>query len=121
MPFEDYGEHLVYVTSYFQDENDFLWLKKEDEVLDSYLKGLENMFPDFSRTDIHWAKLFRRMDTAPVYEQGYLEKVLPFAPGPSGLYLAGMFSSTNYPERSMNGSVKAGFEAAKFFTKKEEN
>jgi len=28
------------------------------------------------------------MDTAPVYEQGYLQKVLPFAPGPSGLYLA---------------------------------
>ena len=112
MPFKDYGEQLVYVTSYFQDENDALWLKKEEEVLDSYLKGLEKMFPSFSRADIHWAKLFRRMDTAPVYEQGYLQKVLPFAPGPSGLYLAGMFSSTNYPERSMNGSVKAGFESA---------
>ncbi len=121
MPFEDYGEHLVYITSYFQDENDVLWAKKEDEVLDSYLRGLEKMFPDFKRTDIHWAKLFRRMDTAPVYEQGYLQKVLPFAPGPSGLYLAGMFSSTNYPERSMNGSIKAGFESAKFFEKKEEN
>lgn len=121
MPFEDYGEHLVYVTSYFQDENDAFWRKKEEDVLDSYLKGLEKMFPDFSRTDIHWAKLFRRIDTAPVYEQGYLEKVLPFAPGPSGLYLAGMFSSTNYPERSMNGSVKAGFEVANFFVKKEEN
>lgn len=114
MPFEDYGEHLVYITSYFQDEKDFRWLQKEEEVLDSYLKGLEDMFPDFSRKDLHWAKLFRRMDTAPVYEQGYLQKVLPFAAGPSGLYLAGMFSSTNYPERSMNGSVKAGFEAANF-------
>jgi len=120
MPFEDYGEHLVYVTSYFQDESDILWMKKEEEVLDSYLNGLEKMFPNFKRTDVRWAKLFRRMDTAPVYEQGYLQKVLPFAPGPSGLYLAGMFSSTNYPERSMNGSVKAGFESANFFTKKEE-
>lgn len=118
MPFEDYGEHLVYVTSYFQNEKDVLWMQKEEEVLDSYLRGLEKMFPDFSRTDIHWAKLFRRMDTAPVYEQGYLEKVLPFAAGPSGLYLAGMFSSTNYPERSMNGSIKAGFESANFFIKK---
>ena len=119
MPFEDYGEHLLYVTSYFQNENDALWVKKEEEVLDAYLKGLERMFPDFKRTDINWAKIFRRMDTAPVYEQGYLQKVLPFAPGPSGLYLAGMFSSTNYPERSMNGSVKAGLEAANFFTKKD--
>jgi len=121
MPLKDYGEHLVYITSYFQDENDALWVKKEDEVLDSYLKGLEKMFPDFKKTDVHWAKLFRRMDTAPVYEQGYLQKVLPFAPGPSGLYLAGMFSSTNYPERSMNGSIKAGFESAKFFEKKEKD
>ncbi|MGA9187734.1 MAG: NAD(P)/FAD-dependent oxidoreductase [Methanosarcina sp.] len=121
MPFEDYGEHLVYVTSYFQNEKDVLWMQKEEEVLDSYLKGLEKMFPDFSRRDIHWTKLFRRMDTAPVYEQGYLEKVLPFAAGPSGLYLAGMFSSTNYPERSMNGSIKAGFESANFFIKKDEN
>lgn len=114
MPLEDCGEHLVYITSYFQDEKDFRWVQKEEEVLDSYLKGLEKMFPDFSRADIHWAKLFRRMDTAPVYEQGYLQKVLPFTAGPSGLYLAGMFSSTNYPERSMNGSVKAGFEVANF-------
>ncbi len=44
MPFEDYGEHLVYVTSYFQDKNDPLWLNNEEEVLDSYLKGLEKCF-----------------------------------------------------------------------------
>ena len=118
MPLEDYGEHLLYITAYFQDEKEFLWVKKEEEVLDSYLKGLEKMFPEFSRADVHWAKLFRRIDTAPVYEQGYLKKILPFAAGPSGLYLAGMFSSTNYPERSMNGSVKAGFEAANLLLKK---
>ncbi len=121
MPFEDYGEHLVYITSYFQDIKDFRWIQNEEEVLDSYLRGLEKMFPDFSRKDIHWAKLFRRMDTAPVYEQGYLKKVLPFAAGPSGLYLAGMFSPTNYPERSMNGSVKAGFESANLIIGKNEN
>jgi protoporphyrinogen oxidase len=114
MPLEDYGEHLVYITSYFQDEKDTLWAQTEEEVLDSYLRGLEKMFPDFSKSDVHWAKLFRRMDTAPVYEQGYLDKVLPFVAGPSGLYLAGMFSSSNYPERSMNGSVKAGFESANY-------
>jgi protoporphyrinogen oxidase len=117
MPLEDYGEHLVYITAYFQDEKDFLWVQKEEEVLDSYMRGLEKIFPEFSRADVHWVKLFRRIDTAPVYEQGYLQKVLPFAAGPSGLYLAGMFSSTNYPERSMNGSVKAGFEAANLLLK----
>jgi hypothetical protein len=29
-----------------------------------------------------------------------------------GLYLEGMFSEANYPERSMNGSVRAGYETA---------
>jgi len=29
-----------------------------------------------------------------------------------GLYLKGMFSEANYPERSMNGSVRAGYETA---------
>jgi protoporphyrinogen oxidase len=117
MPFEDYGEHLVYITSYFQNEKDLLGAQKKEEVLDSYLRGMEKMFPEFSKKDIRWAKIFRRMDTAPVYEQGYLEKVLPFTAGPSGLYLAGMFSPTNYPERSMNGSVKAGFEVANLLYK----
>ncbi|WP_269850287.1 FAD-dependent oxidoreductase [Methanosarcina horonobensis] len=117
LPFEDYGENLVYVTSYFQNRKSPLWTQKEEDVIDSYLKGLERMFPEFSRKDVLWTKLYRRIDTAPVYEQGYLEKVLPFAAGPSGLYLAGMFSSSNYPERSMNGSVKAGFESAELLMK----
>lgn len=117
LPFKDYGEHLVYVTSYFQDEKSALWTQKEEQVIDSYLRGLEKMFPGFSRDGVHWTKLYRRIDTAPVYEQGYLKNVLPFAAGPSGLYLAGMFSSTNYPERSLNGSVKAGFESAELLMK----
>ena len=117
LPVEDYGEHLVYVTSYFQNEKSALWTQKEENIIDSYLRGLEKMFPGFSRTEVHWTKLYRRIDTAPVYEQGYLKNILPFAAGPSGLYLAGMFSSTNYPERSMNGSVKAGFESAELLMK----
>jgi protoporphyrinogen oxidase len=120
VPFEDYEEHLVYVTSYFQDEKSALWTQKEEDIINSYLRGLERMFPEFSRKGVHWTKLYRRIDTAPVYEQGYLEKVLPFAAGPSGLYLAGMFSTTNYPERSMNGSIKAGFESAELLMKEEE-
>ncbi|WP_440946990.1 NAD(P)/FAD-dependent oxidoreductase [Methanosarcina sp. T3] len=121
MPFEDYGEHLVYVTSYFQDEKSVLWMQKEEDIIDSYLGGLEKMFPGFSREGVRWTKLYRRIDTAPVYEQGYLKNVLPFAAGPSGLYLAGMFSSPNYPERSLNGSVKAGFESAELLTKEKGN
>jgi len=52
------------------------------------------------------------MDTAPIFETGFKNKVLPYKTKIKGLYLAGMFSPPNYPERSMNGSIRAGLECA---------
>lgn len=112
LPLSDYGDHLVYVTAYFQDASDPLWKQDEEEVINSYISGLESMFPGFSRDDVKWTKIYRRLDTAPVYETGYKSKVLPIQTSISGLYLGGMFSPSNYPERSMNGSIIAGFECA---------
>lgn len=111
-PLDDYGEHLVYVTSYFHDLNNPLWRMSEKEVINLYLNGLKNLFPGFDERTIKWWKLARDMDTAPIFETGFKNKVLPYKTKIKGLYLAGMFSPPNYPERSMNGSVKAGFECA---------
>ena len=119
LPLSDYNEHLVYVTSYFQKKSDLLWKQGEDEIIESYLKGLELMFPDFSQDDVKWAKMYRRFDAAPMYETGYKSKVLPIQTSISGLYLGGMFSPSNYPERSMNGSIVAGFECAYAVQKKQ--
>lgn len=107
----DYGEHLMYVTSYFQNPESVLWKKSNDEVVELYLKGLEKLFPAF-RKNVKWWRLRRDVDTAPVYETGYGKKLLPYKTNIKGLYLAGMFSEANYPERSMNGSVVAGFRCA---------
>jgi len=112
LPLSDYGEHLVYVTAYFQDASDPLWKQDEEELLESYIAGLGSMFPQFSRADVQWVKMYRRLDTAPVYETGYKSRVLPIQTDVAGLYLAGMFSPSNYPERSLNGSIVAGFECA---------
>jgi protoporphyrinogen oxidase len=50
-----------------------------------------------------------------VYERGYLDMVVPYdlreAVG-EGVYYAGMASRAQYPERSLNGGVVAGFECA---------
>lgn len=108
IPVSDYGERLIYVTSYFQSPESVLWQLDDEGVIDMYLKGLEKLFPGF-RSKVKWWRLRRDMDTAPVYEVGYGKKVLPYKTGINGLYLAGMFSEANYPERSMNGSVAAGF------------
>lgn len=111
VPAPDYGEHLMYVTSYFQNNDSILWKLKDEGVIELYLKGLEKLFPGF-RKKVKWWRLRRDIDTAPVYEVGYGKKVLPYKTKINGLYLAGMFSEANYPERSMNGSIKAGFKCA---------
>lgn len=108
IPASDYGEHLIYVTSYFQNPDSVLWKSGDEEVIKLYLKGLEKLFPRF-REKVRWWRLRRDLNTAPVYETGYGKKLLPYATKIKGLYLAGMFSEANYPERSMNGSIKAGF------------
>ncbi|PSQ38090.1 protoporphyrinogen oxidase, partial [Halobacteriales archaeon SW_12_71_31] len=56
----------------------------------------------------------RNPRTAPVYERGYLDMVVPYDLGTvaDGLYYAGMASRAQYPERSLDGGVVAGFECA---------
>ena len=112
-PFDDYGEHLVYVTSYFNDLNNPLWKMSEEEVIKLYLGGLKKLFQGFNKSVIKWFKLARNIDTAPIFETGFRNKVLPYKTEIRGLYLAGMFSLPNYPERSMNGSIKAGSECVR--------
>ncbi|RZN13756.1 MAG: NAD(P)/FAD-dependent oxidoreductase [Methanosarcinales archaeon] len=109
-PFDDYGEHLVYVTSYFNDLNSPLWKMNEEEVIKLYLGGLKKLFSGFDESMIKWWKLTRNVDTAPIFKTGFRNKVLPYKTKIRGLYLAGMFSLPNYPERSMNGSINAGSE-----------
>ena len=111
IPSSDYGEHLMYVTSYFQNLESVLWSSDDEKVIELYLEGLEKLFPGF-RGKVKWWQLRRDVDTAPVYETGYSKKVMPYQTKIKGLYLAGMFSDANYPERSMNGSVVAGFRCA---------
>jgi protoporphyrinogen oxidase len=111
IPASDYGEHLVYVTSYFQNPDSMLWKSSDEELIELYMNGLEKLFPGF-REKVKWWRMRRDLDTAPVYEVGYRRKLLPYETNINGLYLAGMFSAANYPERSMNGSIKAGFECA---------
>ncbi|MCZ7355630.1 MAG: NAD(P)/FAD-dependent oxidoreductase [Candidatus Methanoperedens sp.] len=118
IPASDYGENLMYVTSYFQSIDSVLWKSKDEDIIELYLKGLEKLFPEF-RKKVKWWRLRRDKDTAPVYETGYGKKVLPYETKIRGLYLAGMFSDANYPERSMNGSIVAGFKCSENILKKE--
>ena len=102
-PLAWYGEHIVYLASYFAGRF------PEDYG--------QRMLADFCRRfsvseeEIHWHRLAVDPYAGPVYTTG-LGARLP-AYEEHGLFLAGMFSPPNYPERSMNGSVIAGEEVAK--------
>ena len=102
IPFGRYGEHIVYLASYFSG------------IVPSHLdtKMLEDFYTRFSvtRDEVHWYKMAIDPWAGPVYTTGY--RTLIPAYEQKGLFMAGMFSPTNYPERSMEGSIRAGSEVA---------
>jgi protoporphyrinogen oxidase len=116
VPPERYGgQHLLYAVSYVQDPSEDVWRMDDDEVEETWLAGIEDLFPGFDRESVEWIRTARNPRTAPVYEQGYLDMVVPYDLGEEvaeGVYYAGMASEAQYPERSLNGGVVAGFECA---------
>ena len=116
VPPERYGgEHLLYVASYVQGTDDELWQRNDGAIETLWLDGIESMFPGFDRGVVSDVRIARNPKTAPVYERGYLDMVVPYdlaAAGYPGVYYAGMASRSQYPERSLNGAIEAGYSAA---------
>ena len=113
---ERYGdEHLLYCASYIQSQDEELWQLSDEEVRDRWLGGIEEMFPEFDRDAVNWMEIARNPRTAPIYERGYLDMVVPYDLGgdiADCIYYAGMASRAQYPERSLNGGIEAGYAAA---------
>ncbi len=109
MPFEDYGEHVIYLASYSTPDG---WLFKMDaeDIKRIYMRDLERF--GIGREDVNWIEVFKARYSGPIYEVGYLKRITPYRTKLRGFYVAGMTSPPNYPERSMNGSIKAGIEVA---------
>ncbi|MHB9285430.1 NAD(P)/FAD-dependent oxidoreductase [Halobacteriales archaeon Cl-PHB] len=109
------GEHLLYAVSYIQDPEEELWQMDDGAVEETWLEGIADLFPQFDRDSVTWIETARNPRTAPIYERGYLEMVVPYDLGDEvaeGIYYAGMASEAQYPERSLNGGVVAGYECA---------
>ena len=116
IPASRYGdEHLLYLASYVQDSGEKVWQLDDEGVQDYWLDGLADLFPSFDPDDVNWMNVARNPRTAPIYERGYLDMVVPYDLGDAvadGIYYAGMASRAQYPERSLNGAIEAGFAAA---------
>ncbi|MFC5972706.1 NAD(P)/FAD-dependent oxidoreductase [Halomarina salina] len=116
VPAERYGgDHLLYVASYVQSLDEDLWRMDDAELREHWLSGIEDLFPDFDRSTVREFRVARNPRTAPVYECGYLDMVVPYDLRDEvgeGVYYAGMASRSQYPERSLDGGIVAGFEVA---------
>jgi protoporphyrinogen oxidase len=97
-----YGERLLYLASYFQESMDPTLPRRM----------VEDFCTRFAvpRESIRWKRMAVEPFAGPVYTTGY-RRLMP-AYEEKGLFLAGMFSPPNYPERSMEGSIIAGTGAA---------
>ena len=102
LPVERYGEHLVYLASYFSGT---VPAHIDKTMLDDFCTRFS-----IPRNEIRWHRVAVDPWAGPVYTTGY--KTLIPAYENHGLLMAGMFSMTNYPERSMEGSIRAGREVA---------
>ena len=102
IPKERYGEHIVYLASYFSGS---VPAQLDRRMLDDFC----NRF-SVAPTEIHWHKMAIDPMAGPVYTTGYRSLIPAYEQ--KGLCLAGMFSQPNYPERSMEGSIRAGQDVA---------
>jgi protoporphyrinogen oxidase len=102
VPAERYGEHIVYLASYFTGD---LPVRADTVMRDHFCRTF-----GVPESSIHWERMAVEPLAGPVFTTGY-RKMIP-AYQAKGFYWAGMFSPSNYPERSMEGSIAAGYAAA---------
>jgi protoporphyrinogen oxidase len=114
MPVKDYGEELIYLASYTTPDG-WLYNTPDEDLKKLYLKDLKKY--GFNEGDLNWIEIFRAKYSGPIFEKGYLKKLTDYRTLLKNLYIAGMTSPPNYPERSMNGSIKAGKEVAEVIKK----
>ncbi len=105
-PYSWYSEHLVYLASYFTGT--IPPGLKEDMIRDFCLKF--NVQPE----EIRWSEIAVDPYAGPLYTTGYARRMKEIAH--EGLLFAGMFSPENYPERSIEGSVRAANRIAEVIT-----
>lgn len=102
IPRERYGCSIVYLASYFSGN-----LPANTDTV---------MTADFCRrfsvpeSAIRWKRVAVDPFAGPVYTLGYRSRIPAYEN--AGLFAAGMFSEPNYPERSMEGSIRAGLTVA---------
>ena len=105
-----YGGHIVYLSRYL-DITDPLWLQSDSEIYKLFCKGLAEMYPGFSVSDVKDWRLTRTRYAQPVVGKNYSATMPDISTPQRGVFLAGM--AQIYPEdRGMNYAIRLGNETA---------
>jgi protoporphyrinogen oxidase len=88
----------------------------DDAAVEAHWReGIADLLPAFDPGAVNWVETARNPRTAPIYERGYLDMVVPYDLADAvdeEVYYAGMASRAQYPERSLDGGIEAGFACA---------
>ncbi len=99
-----YGdEHLVYLATYFKDNETQYFEYNDSGIFNLWFSELKSLF-NVSENDLNGWKLSCGMNSSPIYKTGYLDNISFDPHMVSGLSMTGMMF--NYPERSLNEAVK---------------
>ena len=100
IPSERYGEHIVYLASYFSGTCPS---NLDTKMIDDFCSRFS-----VARKEISWHRMALDPWAGPIFRTGYRSLIPSYEQ--HGLFMAGMFSMPNYPERSMEGSIRAGYD-----------
>jgi protoporphyrinogen oxidase len=105
-PKEYGGKRFVYLSKYLEPDHPYFTMPDE-ELIDAYVPFLKRINPEFSRSWIEQAWVFRERSAQPIIPLNYGERIPDHRTGLPGLYLAN--TTQIYPEdRGTNYSVRLG-------------
>jgi protoporphyrinogen oxidase len=70
------GNSLIYLPRYLAQE-DRLWSKTDDEILDEFISALERVYPSVKRSDIMASRVIRAKEVFPITTLNYSTQLLP--------------------------------------------
>jgi protoporphyrinogen oxidase len=107
IPPEEYGgKRFVYLSKYLEPDHPYFTMP-DDQLIDAYIPFLKRINPEFNRSWIEQAWVFRERSAQPIIPLNYGERIPDHRTGLPGLYLAN--TTQIYPEdRGTNYSVRLG-------------
>jgi protoporphyrinogen oxidase len=112
IPAERYGKrHILYISKYMMPDDPFFRLTKQ-QLLETYLPGLQRINPELDASWILDSHLFRAEYAQPLVSVGYRSLIPDFRTPVPGLYLTSM--GQVYPEdRGLSYAIAYGEKVAR--------